>query len=97
MIKRQLPVLQAYRSNDENRFHRGLALVVNGKFGKTAVFLSDKWIDANRKYDSATGTYYISSLINTGYHRTVAELNDKDVLRLSAAGMTYTWQRGGLR
>ena len=40
MIKRQQPAIQPYRSNDENRFHRGLAMVIEQGKLSTSFFFS---------------------------------------------------------
>ncbi len=97
MIKRQLPLVQPYRSNDENRFHRGIALVLRKGRWSGGIFLSDKRIDANRKFDSVKNLYYVTSLLTSGYHRTKYELDDKHSLRISTGGASVAYQHGGLR
>ena len=97
MIKHQLPLVQPYRSNDENRFHRGLALVLNKGRWTSGFFFSDKKIDANRKYDSLKNFYYVSSLLTSGYHRTKSELENKHSLRLTSAGAVIAYRNEGLR
>jgi hypothetical protein len=97
MIKRQLPLVQPYRSNDENRFHRGFALVLRKGRWSGGLFLSDKRIDANRKFDSVKNLHYVTSLLTSGYHRTKNELDDKHSLRLSTGGAAIAYQHGGLR
>jgi hypothetical protein len=97
MIKRQLPMIQAYRSNDENRFHRGAALLLQKKRWSLGTFISHKAIDANRKLDTVNNNYYVSALISSGYHRTTAELADKHSVQLTSAGGVLTYQHKGLR
>ncbi len=97
MIKRQAAILQPYRSNDENRFHRGIAIAFHKQRWSAAVFFSRKRIDANVKYDSLKKTTYISSLLTSGYHRTSSELYDKHALGLSSAGGSIAYRRGGFR
>jgi len=97
MIKRQLPMIQAYRSNDENRFHRGAAILLQKKHWSLGTFISHKAIDANRKLDTVNNSYYVSALINSGYHRTTAELADKHSLQLTTAGGSLTYQHNGFK
>ena len=97
MIKRQMPVIQPYRSNDENRFNRGIAFVMDKHRLCTAFFFSDKKIDANRIYDSVRKTSYVSSLQTSGYHRTQSELEDMHALRLITAGGAIHFSKGPLR
>jgi len=97
MIKRQLPMIQAYRSNDENRFHRGVAILLQKKHWSLGTFVSYKAIDANRKLDTVNSKYYVSALINSGYHRTTAELADKHSLQLTTSGGVLTYQYKGFK
>jgi Helix-hairpin-helix motif len=97
MIRHQLPFIQPYRSNDENRFHRGIAFILNkGRF-EAGMFFSNNKIDANRNTDTLTGKEYISSFINSGYHRTISEIRDKDALKLTATGGMITYRKGEFR
>ena len=97
MIMRQLPMVQPYRSNDENRFHRGLGLIMKKGRMEGGLFISADRIDANRKPDSVTGRIIISSVLTSGYHRTLAELDDKDALGVKSIGAALRYQSGEFR
>jgi hypothetical protein len=97
MITRQLPAIQPYRSNDENRFHRGIAIVTDKGNLSTALFFSASRVDANRVYDSLKHIFYVSSLQTSGYHRTQSELDDQHSLGLISAGGTIHYRKGPLR
>lgn len=88
MIKRQLPVLMPYRSNDENRYFKGIAIHLVKRRMETAAYISLNGLDANKKTDSVLNNSYVTSFLNTGYHRDVDELADKNaVTHLSAGAM----------
>ena len=94
MVKRQLPVFQPYRSHDENRFMRGMAVSFGrGKIGAD-VFISRNLQDANTRTDSP-GRSVVTSLLYTGVHRTAAELADKNSLIVLSTGgsLRYTSSR----
>jgi len=96
-IKRQLPFLQPYRSNDENRYFRGLGMHVVRKRFDLGVFISANRLDANRREDTVSGRSYVSSFLQTGYHRTAEELADKNVLGHVAVGGMMAYQAGNFR
>ena len=82
-IKRNGVGIRQYASADENNFLRGGAAT----FGLTknvnlSAFYSRKRIDANitDTLDAQTNEIAFSSFQNSGFHRTVAELNDKDAI-----------------
>jgi hypothetical protein len=96
MIKRQLPAFQAYRSNDENRYMRGVAVSLGrGRVGAD-LFASRNLQDANTATDSL-GHQVFTSLLNTGTHRTENELVDKNSLAIFSAGASLRFQSKTLR
>ena len=77
-VKRQGPTLQPYNSAGEYNFHRGVGLTLQKKNVQCTVFGSLRKLNANLVVDSlGMGNEYISSIITTGYHRSLAELNDR--------------------
>jgi len=96
-VKRQLPSLQPYRSNDENRYMRGIALQTGkGRF-EAALFFSRNLLDANTGVDTVTGYRKASSFIYTGYHRTQHELEQKNAVTLSSAGTSVSYSDNAFR
>lgn len=78
--------LKKFSSTDESNFFRGGGATVRlGKFD-FSVFYSNKMIDG----DTVKGTF--STIITTGYHRTLGELNKKHMVNQQIAGgnATYT-------
>lgn len=95
MIKRQLPVLMPYRSNDENRYFKGAAIQLAGKNKECVLFMSMNKLDANIQNDTITKASYVTSFLNTGYHRDPGELADKNAVTHLSAGATalYNYKR----
>lgn len=96
LVKRQLPAFQAYRSNDENRFMRGIAVSLGkGRLGAD-LFASRNLQDANTMTDSQ-GHTVVTSLLYSGIHRTAAELADKNSLAIFSTGGSLRYSTGRLR
>ena len=92
-IKRQSAILRPYNSGGEFYFHRGVGATVQlGKFEST-VYCSYKKISANFVADTVNNKDFVSSLLNSGYHRTASELDDRsNVTQLSAGGnVSYSY------
>ncbi|MFN8257826.1 MAG: helix-hairpin-helix domain-containing protein [Bacteroidales bacterium] len=71
--------LRYYSSTDENNFMRGIGTTLKFKQFEYTVFFSKKKIDANTIASDTIENEeeQISSLQNTGYHRTYSELADR--------------------
>ena len=85
-IKRQSPVLRPYNSAGEFNFHRGVGITVQKGKLEATVFASVRKLSANFVADTVNHEDYISSIINSGYHRTVNEVNDRNILRQQTLG-----------
>ena len=87
-VKRQSPVLKPYNAAGEYNFHRGAGLTLQHKQWEATLFGSFRKLDANLLADS------ITSLLTSGYHRTMAEINDRQNLdRITAGGnLKYSGQ-----
>jgi Helix-hairpin-helix motif len=98
-IKRQSPVLRPYNSAGEFNFHRGAGITVQkGKFEITA-FGSYRKLSANFVADTVSNEEYISSFLNSGYHRTESEVADRNRLTQFSFGgnvkyKTSNWHAG---
>ncbi|MDP4238958.1 MAG: helix-hairpin-helix domain-containing protein [Bacteroidota bacterium] len=83
--------LMKYSSSDESNFFRGGGATLRlGKVDLTA-FYSNKQIDG----DTANGTF--SSIIKTGYHRTLKELSEKHTVNQQVVGGNATYTRMNLQ
>lgn len=97
-IKKNGLGLRPYTSVDENNFMRGAGVTVGvGNFDITG-FFSSKSRDANvLEMDTITGeALVITSLQQTGLHRTPRELEDKNSVKETLYGGRLAWKRNAL-
>ena len=74
-------------SASEYSFMRGVAVTLGGGPFSGTVFYSNHMVDANVTVtDSLDEAEYISSLQETGYHRTIGELLDRHIIRQQVVG-----------
>ncbi|MFZ5431100.1 MAG: ComEA family DNA-binding protein [Bacteroidota bacterium] len=87
--------VRPYTSTGENFFFRGAA--ASFRFGniRSHLFLSGKKSDGNLKTDE-TGRITFSSLQNSGYHRTLSEIEDKNSVRHLVSGFIAGITSGNL-
>lgn len=86
-IKKNARGLLPYTSANENLFMRGVGVSLGKKRLKADLFFSSNKIDANLSSpDTLTQEDIFTSFQESGYHRTYAELSDKDALRSTFAG-----------
>jgi hypothetical protein len=79
-VKRQSAILRPYNSAGEFNFHRGAGITLKkGKFETTA-FVSYRKVSANLVNDTTNRADVISSFETSGYHRTAAEIADRNDL-----------------
>ncbi|MEO8762862.1 MAG: helix-hairpin-helix domain-containing protein [Ginsengibacter sp.] len=78
-IKRQSDVLKPYNSAGEIAFNRGLGITLTKNKWETTGFISYRKLDANFNADTVGPGGIVSSLQNSGYHRTAGEVEDKNV------------------
>lgn len=95
-IRRAGPVIDAYTSTSENRFLRGAAVTAAFNNVYVSAFASHKSLDANI---SLTDTLedevlQVSSIDDSGLHRTDAELENKDAIKETIAGFDATYYNG---
>ncbi|AXY77841.1 helix-hairpin-helix domain-containing protein [Paraflavitalea soli] len=86
-VKRQGPVLRPYSAAGEYYFHRGAGITLQHKNWETTLFASFRKLDANLVNDS------ITSVLTSGYHRTLAELNDRQNLERITTGGNIRYSR----
>ena len=92
-IKRQLAILRPYNSSGEFYFNRGAGITVQlGKIEATA-FASLRKLSANFVADTINNEDFISSFLNSGYHRTQSEIDDKNNLRQFSYGGNITFRQ----
>ena len=74
-------------SASEYSYMRGAAVTLGGGPFRGSVFYSNRLIDANViETDSLNEVEYVSSLLETGYHRTIGEMLDRHAIRQQVIG-----------
>lgn len=95
-IMRTQSGLRPYRSFNENEFLRGIGTtLLIGKNLDLTSFYSSKKIDANTINDSIISDGF-SSIVNSGYHRSMNELDKKDVIKRTIIGSHLTFHTSKL-
>jgi len=94
-VKRQSTVLRPYNSAGEYNFNRGAGITFSKGRIETTVFASIRQLSANFVADTINFEDYISSFQTSGYHRTEAEIADRNKLRQGSFGgnVKYTGNR----
>lgn len=85
-VKRQSPVLRPYHSAGEYFFHRGAGITIRRGKLETTAFVSLRKLSANLEEDPVTQVLYVRSVLTGGYHRSPAELADRNRLTQTAMG-----------
>ena len=94
-IKRQSAILRPYSSAGEFNFSRGAGVTLKKENIEATAFASVRQLSANFVSDTVNFEDHISSFQMSGYHRTDAEVADKNSLRQISFGgnMKYTGSR----
>ncbi len=92
-VKRQSAILRPYNSSGEFYFHRGAGITL--QFGKVEVtgFASIRKLSSNFVADTVNNEDFISSFLNSGYHRTQSEIENRNNLRQLAFGGNLTYRQ----
>lgn len=85
-IVRQSEPLKPYSSAGEYSFYRGMAVSGSLKNVKGLVFVSLKPLHAKPGYDSVKAMTVITSIDESGYHRTISEIEGENRSHLYSAG-----------
>jgi hypothetical protein len=95
-IKRQASRLRPYHSAGEFNFHRGCGITLKkGNWSSTA-FLSFRKISSNTDTDTSGREDIFTSFENSGYHRTVNEIADRNNNQQFSAGGNLSFSRSRL-
>ena len=94
-LYRQSRLLKPHTSSDEYNYLHGAATVIDCKVMDLLLFYSFCYRDAVLKEDSVGGTY-ITSLQQTGYHRTAVEASGKNSVQEQMAGMYINFNRSAM-
>jgi hypothetical protein len=94
-VKRQSTVLRPYNSGGEFNFNRGAGITFKKGRIETTAFASIRQLSANFVADTINFEDYISSFQTSGYHRTEAEIADRNKLRQISYGGTIKYTGNG--
>jgi hypothetical protein len=90
-IKRESACLRPYHSAGDFNFHRGLGISLQKGKWQSTCFLSFKKISTNLETDSTSLDSSFSSFETSGYHRTAAEIADRNDNSQLAVGGTVQY------
>jgi hypothetical protein len=95
-VKRQADILRPYNSAAEYNFQRGVGISVgSNKFNVTA-FASIRDLDGSFNSDtSTTSEDFISSILNSGLHRTPSEIGKKNTFQQTSFGGNVQYNTNG--
>jgi hypothetical protein len=85
-IKREADCLRPYHSAGEFNFHRGLGITLQKRNWQSTLFISLQKISTNLEPDTSGSEDLFSSFQNSGYHRTPAEIADRNNCNQFSAG-----------
>lgn len=93
-IRKKAQGIRRYTSTDENKFYRGVGTTFKFNDFEITAFASRKKIDANLEYNDTIDSDLaeITALQNTGYHRTISEIEDKNVIGESVIGGNISYK-----
>jgi hypothetical protein len=91
-IKRQSSVLHPYNSAGEIYFHRGIGMTMG--FGRMEVtaYASLRKLTGNLGTDTIDNKKFISSFLNSGYHRTQTENDNRNNVRQMSFGGNVSYK-----
>lgn len=98
-IKKYAQGIKPYSSANESGFLRGFGTTIGTKNIELSLFYSYKSSDGNiGNTDTLTQeNLYITSLQETGYHRTINELADKDAVKETVYGSNISFRKNNFK
>ncbi len=98
-VKKYAQGIKPYASANESGFLRGIGTTIGLKNIEISMFYSYKNSDANvGEQDTLTQeNLYITSIQETGYHRTPGELADKNSMKETVYGSNITFKRNNFK
>lgn len=93
-VKRQADILRPYNSPGEYNFMRGAGITIGGENINVTAFASLRKLDGSFNTDTAqTDEDFISSILNSGYHRTQNEAAKKNALTQTSFGGNISYKK----
>lgn len=85
-VKRQSPVLRPYNSAGEFYFNRGVGITIKKERIEATSFVSIRKLSASFAADTANNEDFVSSFLNSGYHRTASEIENRNKVTQTSFG-----------
>ena len=95
-IKRQSTILRPYNSSGEFYFHRGAGITMQLVKIEVTAFASIRKLSANFVADTVNSEDFISSFLNSGYHRTQSENSNRNNVRQFSFGGNISYRVNNL-
>lgn len=96
-VKRQADILRPYNSSGEYNFMRGAGITAGIKNFDFTAFASVRALDGSFNNDtSQTNADYVSSILNSGYHRTATEVAKKGAITQTSFGGNISYNKNAL-
>ncbi len=90
-IKREAECIRPYHAAGEFNFHRGAAISLQKGKWQSNMFIASQRISTNMETDTAGREDLFSSFQQSGYHRTPAEIADRNNNRQISAGINIRY------
>lgn len=95
-VKREGELLRPYASAGEFYFYRGAGITVERGCWQGTAFVSMRKIDGNiMELDTLLTEQYVTSLVSSGYHRSLAEVEKRHALQQFSAGGNISFIKRG--
>jgi DNA uptake protein ComE-like DNA-binding protein len=96
-VKRQADILRPYNSAGEYNFMRGAGITAGGRYLNVTAFASVRKLDAGFNNDtSVNNNDFISSISNSGYHRTANEAAKKNAVTQTSFGSNVSYNKNSI-
>lgn len=95
-VSKSMSQIRPYTSTDENFFFRGVATTLQSGNLRSNFFVSHKKSDGNLVARN-DGSIAFTSLQNSGYHRTLSEIEDKNSVGHTVAGALLGYTASNIR
>lgn len=93
-IKRQTEILRPYNSPGEFNYMRGAAITLGQGPLSLTFFVTRQKVSANAVVDSINNEDFVSSILNSGLHRTPSETADRRNITQSSVGGRMQYKKG---
>lgn len=91
------PVVKAYWGKGEDNYHSGIATTFQKGRWTLSAWISNRKKDAVLRQDTTKLSFFVTSLIITGLHRSESEMGARKTIKEKSAGMRLGHQKSNLK